>query len=433
MTIQNPTPKLSKRKAKLAKKLASKAALHARVAPQSKSRAVWGVIFKALALVVGVSVAVSGIAIAQLSGQIKSNGIVLAGSTATSTANLAGPINMLLVGSDTRAGQGAGYGNDTSELADVIILLHISADRKNVVALSFPRDLLVPWPKCPSTSVPPGPGYLPQSLGQINATIANGGPGCTLLTVEELTGLDIPFLAMIDFKGVIEMSNAIGGVDVCVSKPIDDPYTFLKLSAGDHTLKGRDALRYLRTRHGVGDGSDLGRISNQQTFLTSLVRKVKSDGVLANPIALYSLATAAARNMKLSESLTDVNVMIALAEAMRKVDLDKVTFLQVPSRYGLPAPYSGRVAVVYEQANILFTKLQNDEPLILAKANTGVGAIVVGEPTPSATPSPSQTAKPGASPGASASASPKPSLSASPEPLPDWARGTNAATTTCSG
>lgn len=427
MTNQIPTPKLSRRQAKAAQKFAR----HGKIKPQSKSRAVWGLLAKGLAVVVGASVALSGIALAQLNNEIKSNGIVLVGSTASTTASLAGPINMLIVGSDTREGQGEGFGDGTSELADVIILLHISTDRENVVALSFPRDLLVPWPACPSTSVPPGPGYLPQSLGQINATIANGGPGCTLLTVEALTGLDIPFLAMIDFKGVIEMSNAIGGVDVCVSKPINDPYTFLKLDAGNHTLLGRDALKYLRTRHGVGDGSDLGRISNQQTFLTSLVRKVKSEGVLNNPIALYSLATAAARNMKLSESLTDVNVMIAMAEALRRVNLDKVTFLQIPSRGGLPAPYSGRVAVIYEQADILFEKLQKDEPLILAKANTGAGAVVVETPgatsgvTPSASPTTSASPKPGAS--SSASSSP------TDEPLPDWARGTNAATTTCSG
>jgi hypothetical protein len=163
------------------------------------------------------------------------------------------------------------------------------------------------------------------------------------------------------------------------------------------------------------------------------VRKVKSEGVLNNPIALYSLATAAARNMKLSESLTDVNVMIAMAEALRKVDLEKVTFLQIPSRYGLPAPYSGRVAVVYEQANILFEKLQKDEPLILAKANTGEGAVVVE--TPGATPNVSASASPTTSaspkPGASASASSSPTPTDAP--LPDWARGTNAATTTCSG
>jgi LCP family protein required for cell wall assembly len=374
-------------------------ARHGRIRVQTKASAIWGIFFKVVGLVLGATVAVSGIAIADLSNTIRANGI-------------AGPINMLLVGSDTREGQGEGYGNDTSVLADVIILLHVSADRKNATALSFPRDLLVPWPACPSTSIPPGPGYLPQSLGQINATIANGGPGCTLLTVEALTGLKIPYLAMIDFKGVIEMSNAIGGVEVCLTKPIKDQYTFLDLAAGTHTLQGKEALQFLRTRHGVGDGSDLSRISNQQVFLTSLVRKVKSAGVLGNPIYLYSLASAAARNMKLSESLTNVNVMVAMAGALKDVELDKMTFLQVPSRGGLPAPYSGRVAPIYETANIIFEKLQKDEPLILAEANAGQGAVIAESPAPSASPDPS--------------ASPKPSA------LPTGILGTTADTKTCS-
>jgi LCP family protein required for cell wall assembly len=383
-------------------------ARHGRIKVQSKSSAIWGLVFKAVGLTLGAALAISGIAFAELSNSIRANGIVLAGSTKITEADLAGPINMLLVGSDTREGQGEGYGNDTSVLADVIILLHVSADRKSASALSFPRDLLVPWPACPSTSTPPGPGYLPQSLGQINATIANGGPGCTLLTVEKLTGLKIPYLAMIDFKGVIEMSNAIGGVEVCVAQPIDDEYTFLKLDAGTHTLQGRDALKFLRTRHGVGDGSDLSRISNQQVFLTSLVRKVKSAGVLGNPIYLYSLATAAARNMKLSESLTNVNVMVAMAGALKDVELDKITFLQVPSRGGLPAPYSGRVAPIYEKANIIFEKLQKDEPLVLATANGGQGAVVVGSPSPS------------------------PSASVDPNALPEGVLGTTADTKSCS-
>jgi LCP family protein required for cell wall assembly len=381
---------------------------------QSKASAAWGLFFKVVGLVAGAAVALSTIAVVELSNTIKANGIVLAGSTKITEEDLNGPINMLLVGSDTREGQGEGFGDDTSVLADVIILLHVSADRKNATALSFPRDLLVPWPKCPSTSIPPGPGYLPQSLGQINATIANGGPGCTLLTVEALTGLKIPYLGLIDFKGVIEMSNAIGGVEVCVTQPIDDPYTFLKLDAGTHTLQGKDALKFLRTRHGVGDGSDLSRISNQQVFLTSLLRKVKSAGVLGNPIYLYSLATAAVRNMQFSESLTNVNVMVAMAGALRNVDLDKMTFLQVPSRGGLPAPYSGRVAPIYETANLIFEKLQKDEPIILAAANGGQGAVVVDETGAVASPSPS------------ASASPNPSA------LPEGILGTTADTKTCS-
>ncbi len=409
MENQDPTPKISKRQAKQSRGFAR----HGRIRVQTKASAIWGIAFKVLGLVLGATVAVSGIAIADLSNTIKANGIVLSGASKISEKDLAGPINMLLVGSDTREGQGEGFGNETSVLADVIILLHVSADRKHATALSFPRDLLVPWPACPSTSTPPGPGYLPQSLGQINATIANGGPGCTLLTVEALTGLKIPYLAMIDFKGVIEMSNAIGGVEVCVTKPIKDSYTFLNLSAGTHVLQGKDALKFLRTRHGVGDGSDLSRISNQQVFLTSLVRKVKSAGVLGNPIYLYSLASAAARNMKLSESLTNINVMVAMAGALKNVELDKMTFLQVPSRGGLPAPYSGRVAPIYETANLIFEKLQKDEPIVLAEANGGQGAVVAS-PAPSASPSTSASSSPNAS------------------ALPTGVLGTTADTKTCS-
>jgi LCP family protein required for cell wall assembly len=386
-------------------------ARHGRLKVQSRASAFGGIFVKALAMVAGASIAIAGIAVWELNNQIQSNGIDLPNSKTITAADLKGPINMLLVGSDTRKGQGKGYGNETSTLADVMILLHVSADRKNAVAVSFPRDLMVPWPACPSTSG--GPGYLEQALGQLNATIANGGPGCTLLTIEKLTGLTIPYLAMIDFKGVIELSNAIGGVEVCVANEINDPYTQTYLQPGKYTLQGKAALQFLRTRHGVGDGSDLSRISNQQVFLTSLVRKIKSNGVLTNPVQLYSLANAAARNMKLSQSLTDLNTMVSLAGALRSVELDKMVFLQVPSHGGLPAPYSGRVMPNYEQASLLFTKLVNDEPIVLSAKNTGQGAVL-------ATPSPTPTGK----------------TTATPTPSPtsdlDWATGTNAATTTCS-
>jgi LCP family protein required for cell wall assembly len=398
-------------------------ARHGRIRVQSKRSAIGGLVVKGLAAVLGGTIAVAGISVWDISNTIRANGIELKGPKITA-ADLDGPINMLLIGSDSREGQDTKiFGNDTSVLADVQILLHISADRKNAVALSFPRDLMVPWPACPSTSG--GSGYLPQSLGQINATIANGGPGCSLLTIEQLTGVKIPYLATINFSGVIEMSNAIGGVDVCVARPIHDKYTFLNLEAGNHNLKGMEALQFLRTRHGVGDGSDLSRISNQQVFLTSLLRKIKSEGVLNNPIQLYSLANAAARNMQLSTSLTDVNVMIGIASALRSVDLDKMTFLQVPARGGLPAPYSGRVMPIYEQANVIFEKLANDEPIIIEKANTGSGAVAQGGSTASPTPTPAKTS----TPGKSATPTPTPTVTA----LPEWARGTNAATTTCSG
>ena len=420
------TPRGRSRAARVERKTAQGLARHGRLVAQTKASALGGLFVKGLAVVVGAAVAIGGYTFWDLSSSLQANGINLANAKPVTAADLEGPINMLLVGSDTRAGQGGGYGNETSNLADVIILLHVSRDRKNAVAMSFPRDLMVPWPACPSTSG--GPGYLPQSLGQINATISNGGPGCTLLTVEKLTGLTIPYLAMVDFKGVIEMSNAIGGVEVCVAKEISDKYTHTYLSPGMHTLQGKPALQFLRTRHGVGDGSDLGRISNQQVFLTSLVRKVKSAGVLSNPVRLYSLANAAARNMKLSSNLTDINVMVAIASALKNVQLDKITFLQVPSHGGLPAPYSGRVMPNYDQANLLFAKLIADEPLVIAKANTGAGAVVA-TPEPSVSASPTSSATPSA--GATSGATPTPTPSSSV--LPDWARGTNASIQTCSG
>lgn len=391
---------------------------HGVLTARSGRRNLISLIWRGLAVVLSAVLMVGGYSVVSIGSQLQAGGIQLTdsnGKAITTPTNLKGPINMLLVGSDTRAGQGGGFGTGiTSNLADVIILLHVSANRRNAVALSFPRDLMVPWPACPSTSG--GSGYLPQSLGQINATIANGGPGCTLLTVESITGLDIPYLAMINFKGVIEMSNAIGGVTVCVANPIHDTYTRLDLSAGMHTLQGVQALQFLRTRHGVGDGSDLSRISNQQVFMSSLFRKVKSTGVLTNPVYLYSLASAAARNMTLSSNLTDINVLVGMAGAFRHVSPDNMTFLQVPSMGGLPAPNQGRVQLIPDQSQVIFQKLQNDEPLVLEASNPVAGA----QSDPAASASPSATAK----------ASPSPSVSAST--LPGWVRGTKGSSTTCS-
>jgi LCP family protein required for cell wall assembly len=372
----------------------------------------WG--FKGLAVGMGAVLAVTGISVFQLSNTLKENNIQLIDAEGNAFAqpgveDLNGPINLLLVGSDTRQGQGKGFGNEESELADVIMLLHISADRKNAVALSFPRDLLVPIPACPN---PEGGAFSAMSRQQINSSIAYGGPVCTLLTIQALTGVKIPYLGVIDFRGVIEMSNAIGGVEVCLANPIDDPKAKLKLDAGVHTLQGREALAFLRTRYGVGDGSDLARISNQQVFLTSLLRKVKNEGVLNNPIYMYSLANAAARNMKLSDSMTDLGTMVALAGALRDVDLEKMTFLQVPSRGGLSGSEAGRVEPIYDQAQLIFDRIANDEPVIIKKANTGFGAT------------PKESEDPDAQTGEA--------TEPDEDVLPEWARGTNAATELCS-
>ena len=413
-------------KSKKPVKLDRAVARHGNIQATGRFRALLGILGKALIVVLVSTLTVTTVSAIQLAGKFGAGEIdvLTTDGSDREIPPINGPINMLLVGSDSRQGAGnSAFGDTSGVLADVIILMHISEDRQNAVALSFPRDLLVPWPACPSTTG--GPGYYAQSLGQINATIANGGPGCTLLTVEKLTGLNIPYLAMVDFNGVIELSNAVGGVEVCVAQDIEDEYTNTYLKKGMHTLQGVQALQFLRTRHGVGDGSDLGRISNQQVYLTSLVRKLKSKDILSNPVALYSLAQAAAEHMKLSSTLSDPTTLMAIANALKDIPMKKVTFLQLPSVSGLPAPNQGRVMPDYEKAQVLFDLMINDQPLVLGEVNnTGAGSEVAPTPKPSSTST--------ATPKPSSTVTPKPTPTPTVTPLPDWAQGTNAQTTTCS-
>ena len=331
---------------------------HGNNQPTSNNRKYVRWAFKGVAVIMGAILAVAGISAFDLYNTLNRDNIVLAD---VGDIDLNGPLNILVVGSDTRDGQGEEFGQVDSELADVIMLLHISKDRKDAVVVSFPRDLLVSIPECPN---PEGGTFPAKTRKQINSSIGYGGVACTHLTVQEFTGLEIPFVAMIDFKGVIEMSNAIGGVEVVIDKPISDAYSNFYIEAGTHTLKGAEALGFLRTRHGIGDGSDLARISNQQLFLMSLFDKIKDDGTLNNPLRLYSLSSAAARNMKLSESITDLGTMVTLAGAMRDVDSSKMVFTQVPTRV-LSGAEEGRLESLSDESKALFDLIQNDLPIVI--------------------------------------------------------------------
>ena len=395
------------------------------IEPERPKRRRWlRYLLLAIAAVVTVAMVTLGGGVVYVSSQLRAAGIEVF-STDGETFDLPtaeeinGPINLLLIGSDTREGQGStSYGPVGAELADVIILLHINEARTNAVAMSFPRDLMIAVPECPNPEG--GAPYPAKEFTQINATMNYGGPACTLLAVQSLTGIEIPYLAMIDFKGVIAMSEAVGGVDVCVAEPISDDYTQLYLDAGEHTLIGEEALAFLRTRHGVGDGSDLSRISNQQVFLTSLVRKLKDEGALTNPFTMFRLGTAALNNMTLSRSLTDLGVIYGMAREVNDVDLDKITFLKLPV-YDLEGDFAGRVGVSTERATLLFDKLANDEPLVLAEANLGPGAVVAEDSEPVA-----ETDQPEDAP------ADETALSESEEVLPDWVQGTNASVKSCS-
>jgi anionic cell wall polymer biosynthesis LytR-Cps2A-Psr (LCP) family protein len=185
------------------------------------------------------------------------------------------------------------------------------------------------------------------------------------------------------------MSNAVGGVTVCLATNLTDKYVGLNLPAGEQTLEGAQALAFLRSRHGVGDGSDLSRISDQQLFMSSLVRKLTSAGVLSNPLTLYSLANAAVKNMQLSDTLTAPTTMVAIALALKNISLSNVVFVEYPTKSN--AAYPGRVVPEQPADSILNTALDNDRPIQLSGK---LGRATVADPTTGTTPAPGSTATP---------------------------------------
>ena len=275
-----------------------------------------------------------------------------------------GGVNILLVGSDSREGQGEEFGEGQDDAAgvlnDVNMVLHLSADQTHATVVSIPRDTIIDTPTCTNDQ---GVEIEGQEAVPFNSILEEGGMNCIIAATEDMSGLDIQYAAMIQFRGVIEMSNAVGGVEVCVESPIEDPYVGLSLDAGNHNLKGDEALKFLRTRHGVGDGSDLSRISNQQVFLSALMRTVKSNDTLNNPTKLYGIARAATQNMVLSSNLNNVDTLIALATSLARVPLNQFAFVRLPVVES--DIWEGKVAPS-DDAAIMWDMLVQDKSLVVA-------------------------------------------------------------------
>jgi LCP family protein required for cell wall assembly len=306
-----------------------------------------------------------------------------------------GGFNILIVGTDTRVGQGGIGGTEEevdSALNDVNILLHVSQDQTNATAISFPRDMVVGIPECPwQDGSGETKGY---STEAINTALYYGGLPCVAETVSELTGLDIQFAGMISFAGVNAMADVIGGVDVCITGPMIDPETGIYLpTAGTYNLKGIEALAFLRSRAGVGDGSDLTRISSQQVYLSSLVRTLKSADTLNDVKKLYSLANAAVGNMTLSNNLADPTTMVSIALALKNIPLERVTFVQYPGSTGGSGIYSGKVQPNREAGDQLMALVKADQPFLLAGAGDGSGSTIDPNAAP-VTPDPNATTAP---------------------------------------
>ncbi|MER5375166.1 LCP family protein [Streptomyces sp. NPDC002553] len=244
-------------------------------------------------------------------------------------------INLLLIGTDKRTGSGnEGYGDSGSVgHADTTILLHVSKDRTNATALSIPRDLVVDIPDCQteqedgSTKVIPGTrnARFNTSLGQDGRT-----PSCTMRTVTELTGVTPDNFMVADFNAVKTLTTAVGGVEVCLAKDIDDPDSHLKLPKGTHVIEGEQALAYVRTRHSVGFGGDLSRIDIQQQFLSSLMRKLKSNDTLTSPGKMIGLAEAGTKALTVDRQLKSIDKLKDLGLELGKLNTENLTFATVP-------------------------------------------------------------------------------------------------------
>jgi LCP family protein required for cell wall assembly len=364
---------------------ASGAPRHGRLKRAAAWKAVLSFVGAGLAVVLVSGSAVAGIAVWQLQDAIDTvtidaDDIVIPPQVGA----YEGSFNVLLVGSDTRLGQGGLGGTESSTLNDVNMLLHVAADRQSATLVSIPRDMVVPMPRCSEGG--------PASGLPINNTLSYGGLDCTVQTVQNLTGLTIDFAGLITFRGVVELSNAIGGVDVCTDDSIVDPMAGLNIQgAGLHTLSGEQALAFLRSRHGVGDGSDLGRISSQQVFLSSLVRKIKSDGTLTDLSKLYGIAQAATQNMQLSNNFSRLDVLVSVALVLKDVPLENITMVQYPGRTGGTGIYAGKVQPVTSIANQLFDAIRADVPIALdgnAVGANGGSTLDPNAPTPDPSASP---------------------------------------------
>ncbi|WP_308345564.1 LCP family protein [Streptomyces sp. ISL-94] len=301
------------------------------------------------------------------------------------------PLNILLIGSDARndaANQALGGATDTFDgppLADVQMLLHLSADRSNMSVVSMPRDTILMMPKCtePNGKVHPAS----RGLVQTNESLQRGGPGCTVAAWTELTKIPIDHFMMIDFKGVVSMADAIGGVPVCVEQNVesrtrDGKGSGLKLPAGTSVIQGEQALQWLRTRYGFEDGTDIGRTHAQHQYMNSMAREFRKNAKLTNPVKLNSLAQAAIDAMIVDPGLNKIDKLYDLSMELKKVPPGRITMTTMPWVYSTRPGMDGRVEPMAGEAEDVFRMVREDIALDGKGSGTPTGAPSAAATTP---------------------------------------------------
>lgn len=277
---------------------------------------------------------------------------------------------------------------------DVNLLVHVSAAPRNVTVVSFPRDLMVSVPECTRDD---GSTASAMQKAPLNSVFDHAGLetglSCVAKTVTDISDIPIEFAAKISFDGVIEITDAIGGVDVCVAGDgIRDPMAGIELPPGTHQVQGATALAFLRTRHGVGDESDLARISNQQQYMSSLARKLLSAETLTDPATVLRLADTVVDNVVPSAELSNPLTMAQLALALDDVPFSEFVFVQYPN---VDDPDNPGVKVVpnWDAAEPLWAALLAGQPVQLTGDVATHGGVELVE-TPATEPEPTDTAAP---------------------------------------
>ncbi|MFI6688777.1 LCP family protein [Streptomyces sp. NPDC050485] len=289
--------------------------------------------------------------------------------------------NILLVGTDGRdkitpeEKQKYRLGGEACHCTDTIMMLHLSADRSRVSVVSLPRDSYAEVPE--RTDEATGQRR-PQHPVKLNAAYAEGGPGLTVRTIENMTGLKIDHYLEVDFTSFMRTVDVVGGVQICTARPLKDSYSGLDLAAGTHQLNGGEALQYVRSRHTDGS-ADLGRMQRQQRFLAALISKATSNGVLLNPAKFREAAAALLSSVRADEGF-GVEEMLGLGSAMKGLSPSSSDFTTVPLGQ-LSFPVKGVGSTVKwddAKAKKLFQLLRDDRPL----------APHAPQNTPKATPQP---------------------------------------------
>ncbi|KUO16700.1 LCP family protein [Streptomyces dysideae] len=297
----------------------------------------------------------------KLNGNIKSVNIDQALGTDRPEKADNGSENILVLGSDTRSGSNKALGggaDDGSARSDTAMVVHVYEGHKKASVVSIPRDTLIDRPECTDTD---GDTHDAASGVMFNSAYTTGGAACAVKTVESLSGIRMDHYLEVDFSGFQKLIDELGGVQVTTTKDISDPDSHLDLKAGTHQLDGEQALGLVRTRHGVGDGSDLGRIQLQQAFIKALLNQAKDIDLFGNPKKLYDVASTATKAVTTDSDLGSVNSLMSFASGLKGISAKNMTMVTMPVQYDPADP--NRVMVAEAKAKQVWEALKADKAI----------------------------------------------------------------------